>query len=89
MRRVIQPLLATSVEPSFSQEDLDYVRDLGLIACDDPVRMANPIYREVVPRQLTAALQARLASAIDPQSFSTPQGAVECHIISRSTHGII
>ncbi len=77
VRRVIQPLLATSIEPSFSQEDLDYVRDLGLIARDNPVRMANPIYREVVPRQLTAALQARLASAIDPQSFRTPEGTLD------------
>ena len=38
-----------------------YVRDLGLISIDDPVRIANPIYREVVPRELTYTTQATLA----------------------------
>ena len=40
---------------------------IGLIARDDPVRPANPIYREVAPRELTAALQSRLASVLDPK----------------------
>ena len=38
-----------------------YVRDLGLISPDDPVRIANPIYREVIPRALTYTTQAMLA----------------------------
>ncbi len=29
------------------------MRDLGLVARNDPVRIANPIYREVIPRDLT------------------------------------
>ena len=40
--------------------DLEYVRDLGLIARDAPPRIANPIYAEIVPRELTWAAQARL-----------------------------
>ena len=51
VRRVIEPLLEGSLEPDWSEEDMEYVRDLGLIALDDPVRIAIPIYREVVPRQ--------------------------------------
>ena len=43
------------------QRDVDYVRDLGLIAPGRGIRMANPIYAEVVPRELTAAAQERLA----------------------------
>ena len=37
--------------------DLEYVRDLGLVALDPPVRIANPIYAEVVPRDLTSDIQ--------------------------------
>ena len=37
------------------------MRDLGLIARDLPLRIANPIYAEVVPRELTYATQAGLA----------------------------
>ncbi len=77
VRRVIEPMLEGSIEPSFSQEDLDYVRDLGLIARDDPVRIANPIYRDMVPRQITAALQSRLSSMIGATSYRTDAGGLD------------
>ena len=37
------------------------MRDLGLVAHDDPLRIANPIYAEVIPRELTAAVQRGIA----------------------------
>ena len=67
VRRVIEPLL-TDADPTGCdvsdigfQRDIDYARDLGLIAAGNGIRMANPIYAEVVPRELTAAAQERLA----------------------------
>ena len=54
VRRVIEPLLAGTVpfnDPA--QADLDYASDLGLIRCNGAVEIANLIYREVIPRQLT------------------------------------
>ena len=60
VRRVVEPLLTEAVENRSSSRDLEYVRDLGLIARDDPPRIANPIYAEVVPRELTSAVQATL-----------------------------
>ena len=51
--RVVAPLLTGSDESRYSARDVEYVRDLGLIARDRPLRMANPIYAEVVPRELT------------------------------------
>ena len=57
VRRVIEPLLSDddriAVESSafVRQRDLEYARDLGLLARDDPPRIANPIYREVVPSE--------------------------------------
>ena len=61
VRRVIEPILTGADGGDFSNHDYDYVRDLGLIAPDSPLRIANPIYKEVVPRELTYALQQRLA----------------------------
>ena len=60
VRRVIEPLLSGAGENRSSSRDLEYVRDLGLIAREDPLRVANPIYAEVVPRELTYAVQATL-----------------------------
>jgi len=53
VRRVIEPLLAGSDEVArVPTDDLQYVRDLGLIRIDGQVRIANPIYQEVIPREL-------------------------------------
>ena len=60
VRRVVEPLLSGGDERPFSGRDLEYVRDLGLIAQRDPLRIANPIYAEVIPRALTVAAQTGL-----------------------------
>ena len=60
VRRVVEPLLSGGAEREFSARDIEYVRDLGLIAIAPPLRIANPIYAEVVPRELTAAAQEGL-----------------------------
>ena len=63
VRRVIEPLLSGEghlEEPTKNLDrlrDLEYARDLGLLAGDAPPRIANPIYAEVIPRELTAATQ--------------------------------
>ena len=59
VRQVVEPLLSGG-EVQHDGRDLEYVRDLGLIAPDSPPRMANPIYREVVPRELGYVLQDSL-----------------------------
>ncbi len=57
VRRVVEPMLAGVDGGSHSPRDLEYVRDLGLVAVDAPVRIANPVYAEVVPRELTWVMQ--------------------------------
>ncbi len=59
VRRVIEPLLSGG-EGRASERDFEYARDLGLVAADAPTRIANPIYREVIPRELTWIVQQEL-----------------------------
>ncbi|MFR0359550.1 ATP-binding protein [Streptomyces sediminimaris] len=49
VRRIVQPLIAGELllPTDTYDDDLAYVRDLGLVAPDAPVRVANPIYKEV------------------------------------------
>ena len=56
VRRVIEPLLSGG-NGSYGDTDFEYVRHLGLVAPDPPLRIANPIYGEVLPRVLTWVLQ--------------------------------
>ena len=60
VHRVIAPLLSGRTDAEVRPDDLQYVRDLGLAARDAPVRIANPIYREVIPRDLTWVTQEML-----------------------------
>ena len=57
VRRVIEPVLSGRVdgEAKTSPDDVEYVRDLGLLAQRGARRIANPIYREVIPRELMYA----------------------------------
>ena len=57
VRRVVEPLLSGGEQRHFADRDLEYARDLGLLAQDRPLRIANPIYAEVVPRELTWVVQ--------------------------------
>ena len=59
VRRVVEPILSGG-EARHQVRDLEYVRDLGLIDGGSPPRMANPIYAEVVPRELGYILQSSL-----------------------------
>ena len=61
VRRVVEPMLADSEALlDMPEDDLDYVCDLGLVRDDGAWGIANPIYREVVPRQLTHAAQGSI-----------------------------
>ena len=63
VRRVIGPMLANETDAEDSlmpQDDVQYVADLGLITLDKPRRIANAIYREVIPRELTWTTQSGL-----------------------------
>lgn len=56
VRRVLEPLMAGTVTTSETyQEDVQYLRDLGLCAPNNPLRVANPLYREVIARVLASA----------------------------------
>ena len=70
VRRVLEPLLSgEGVVGDSSDDDVAYVRDLGLIAPGDPVRMANPIYREVVVRALGEGTSGMVV--VDPRAFDS------------------
>ena len=63
VRSVIAPMLANEdgeVEQHLKDDDIQYVIDLGLIVRDKPLRIANAIYKEIIPRELTWARQQTL-----------------------------
>ncbi|QSB14238.1 ATP-binding protein [Natronosporangium hydrolyticum] len=77
VRRIIAPLIAGDPlipDPAFD-DDLTYVRDLGLVAPGMPVRVANPIYREVIVRVLGTATEANITA--EPRTFVRADGRLD------------
>jgi hypothetical protein len=77
VQRVIGPLLA-GLFPDTDltyDDDVAYVRDLGLIAEGRPVRVANPIYREVIARVLSGGVEDTITAK--PAGFLLPDGRLD------------
>jgi len=72
---VVEPLLSGGAEPRYSSRDLEYVRDLGLVALGSPPRIANPIYAQVVPREFTHVVQDSLEH--EPTWYVDAEGGLD------------
>ena len=55
VRRVVEPILSGVSAGDARPDDVEYARDLGLVTRRGARRIANPIYREVIPRELMYA----------------------------------
>ena len=79
VKRVIEPILAGSEEADESlipSDDVQYVVDMGLIKSErgKPRRIANGIYREIIPRELTWTTQDALIQ--EPQWFQNEDNSL-------------
>ena len=54
-------------------------RDLGLVACDAPLRVANPIYAEVLPRELAWVAQETLD--LSPPRYVRTDGSLDAELL--------
>lgn len=77
VQRIIAPLIAGELpdQEATYDEDLSYVRDLGLISRAHPVQVANPIYQEVILRVLAGNTESVVAA--EPHSFITGDGRLD------------
>lgn len=59
VRVIIDAIICGRAESLFTRDDIDYVRDLGLVKLDE-FRIANPIYQEIIPRELSFITQSMI-----------------------------
>jgi DNA polymerase III delta prime subunit len=74
VKRFIEPMMAGTLDAvdDTYDDDVRYGRDLGLLARDKPLRIANPIYREVIARVLAGSVEEKVLA--EPRSFVLPDG---------------
>ena len=80
VRRVIEPILAGEDEPGealIPSDDVQYVVDMGLIKAErrETRRIANGIYREIIPRELTWSTQTAMTQ--QPQWYQREDGSID------------
>ena len=76
---IIDAIIAGKRQPTpFPSEDVKYATDLGLISNQNgTLQIANPIYREVIPRELTSTRQGSFT--IPRASFFKDDGSLNMH----------
>ena len=83
VRKVLDPILAGAEgRPDFTDDDALYVNDLGLVTATSPVRIANPIYGEVIPRLL--ARRVEMTMPHDDTRFLRTDGGLEVSALLRA-----
>ncbi len=77
VRQIIEPMLAGGLLPDIPEDDRRFVVDLGLVrtGAGGALEIANPIYREVIPRVLAGSIQASLGM-VQP-TWLKPDGALD------------
>ncbi len=77
VRRVIQPIFLGNWDMVVQPDDIQYSLDLGLIRqTEQGAEIANPIYREIIPRELMVEAQESLKSRFFPD-WITPDGTLD------------
>jgi type II secretory pathway predicted ATPase ExeA len=81
VRRVIAPILAgETLSPDVMNDDVQLVEDLGLVrSSPSGLQIANPIYREVIPRALTAVLEKGIV--VPRTSYIAPDGRLRFDLL--------
>ena len=76
VKRVLIPLLAglENIE-NINEDDIDYVSDLGLIKRKPQLSIANRIYQEIIPRQLTYSAQMTIIQ--EASWYQMPDGRLD------------
>lgn len=86
VRRVIEPILAGLKGPEqIPTDDLFYAIDLGLVKVEGQLRIANRIYQEVIPRELTYSAQVTISE--QPSWYILPNGQLDMEGLLSSFQG--
>ncbi len=79
VQRVIKPMLqGIDFENNIRPDDVEYVMDLGLVnRTQQGLQIANPIYQEIIPRELGYIVQLNLESHYNQAWYIGPDGRLE------------
>jgi hypothetical protein len=70
VKRIVQAIInGDNIIFDILDDDILYIRDLGIVGQKDPLTFANPIYAEIVPRIMASTIQASIPNDIQQPWF--------------------
>lgn len=79
VRSVLEPIVSGEAHTTdfdmVYQDNVSYLKDLGLLKRKPPLRVANPIYQEIMLRVLSTGAEERIT--VDPRTFVLPDGKLD------------
>lgn len=77
VKRIVQTIIkGENMSFDILNDDIAYARDLGLISQTSPLKFANPVYAEIIPRTMASPIQESIPEEIQPQWFVESNGAL-------------
>jgi hypothetical protein len=78
VKKIVQAIInGDSIITDVLDDDIMYIRDLGIVGQKDPLKFANPIYAEIIPRIMAAAIQSTIPEEIQTQWFVKKDGSLD------------
>jgi hypothetical protein len=78
VKRIVQTIInGKSLSFDILDDDIAYVRDLGIVGQTSPLKFANPIYAEIVPRIMASPIQESVPEEIQTPWFLREDGNLD------------
>jgi hypothetical protein len=78
VKNIVQAIVnGDNIMSDVLDDDIMYIRDLGIVGQTDPLEFANPIYAEIIPRIMAFPIQATIPREIQTPWFVSPDGSLD------------
>lgn len=77
VKRIVQAVInGENLSFDILDDDVAYIRDLGIVSRSSPLEFANPIYAEIIPRIMAYPMEASIPREIQPPRFVNEDGTL-------------
>lgn len=78
VKRVVQAIInGENLSFDILDDDIAYVKDLGIVSRSSPLEFANPIYAEITPRIMAYPMEASIPKEVQPYRFVKEDGTLD------------
>ncbi len=84
VKRIVQAIInGDNLVFDILEDDIVYVRDLGIVSSVSPLQFSNPIYAEIIPRVMAFPIQESIPGEIQPARFLDKSGQLDMDLVLR------